>query len=77
MHSLHDQVFNQEASICRKITKILPEDVLCPLRKQVTAISHDNANLVNYLITSRLVAGTLCFLNKTSITQCSKKQATT
>lgn len=54
---------------------LLPEDALAPKGKHAVTISYHDANLYHSVMTGRSVTRVLCFLNKTPVDWCSKKQA--
>ena len=76
MFGLPNQDFDQEESIHRKISEVIPDNAPSLLRKHIITISYYDANLFHNAITSRSMTGIIHFLSKTPIDWCSKKQAT-
>ena len=67
MLGLLDQNFDWEASICGKISEVLPDNAPPPLGKHIITISYHNANLFCNVITGRSVKRIMHFLSKTPI----------
>ena len=68
LSSLPNQVFDQEKSIYREVTELLPKDTPQKCGKSASTISYYNTNnLYHNIITGRSAIGVLYLLNKTPI----------